>query len=154
MSQEKLIQKIITEVCGLKDEVFGGFLPRKNSGNIILTNPFWKTTKWKQVYQEREKFSKRRLVLTFLHCALCLDENKCFVNVCQVICPDFSICIMHTYVISMYFNIVSCFVLILLSEYFPMLYLYRYVYKHNYDCGHELGENLLKKPLQKQSKVA
>ena len=35
-----------------------------------------------------------------------------------------------------------------------MLYLYGYVYKHNYDGGHELGENLLKKPLQKQSKVA
>lgn len=40
MSQEKLIQKIIIEVCGLKDEVFGFFLTGKNSGNIILTNPF------------------------------------------------------------------------------------------------------------------
>ena len=55
--------------------------------------------------------------------ALCLmfGQNKCFANIYQVIFYDFPICIMQTCVISMYFNIVSCFVHTLLWRHFTMV---------------------------------
>lgn len=52
---------------------------------------------------------------TVLHCVSCVDEDKCFINVFQVIFYDFPIYIVHvSCIISRYFNIVSCFVSILL----------------------------------------
>ena len=42
MSQEKLIQKIITEVCGLKDEVFGGFFNTQELREYNSHKPFLK----------------------------------------------------------------------------------------------------------------
>ena len=67
-------------------------------------------------------FREYQILWTVLHCALCLDKNKCFANVCQVV-YDFPICIMQTCYFHVFqYSLLFCTYFALKASYYGQSY--------------------------------